>query len=258
MKLTKAQMKQHEMACKLLEKDSLTFDEKWDVYENWHEGAEHNNGSAGAFFTPPYLARDFAIDVCGPKVVDLCAGTGVLSFMYYHCGAFYNERKPEITCVEINPAYVAIGKKLLPEATWICADISEIWQNLGKFDTAIGNPPFGKQNIITGAPRYTGAEAEYKIIDIASRLASYGTFIIPQQSASFRYSGAQYYQRHNAGKFAKFFAQTGIDIEAGCGVDTTYHQNDWHGVSPLCEIVTCDFGECRKQRPGLAEQLTLL
>jgi len=43
MKLTKAQIKQHELACKLLEKDPLTFDKKWDVYENWH-----NNGRAGA------------------------------------------------------------------------------------------------------------------------------------------------------------------------------------------------------------------
>jgi hypothetical protein len=33
-KLTKAQTKAHAEACKLLQKDTLTFDEKWFVLEN--------------------------------------------------------------------------------------------------------------------------------------------------------------------------------------------------------------------------------
>jgi len=28
---------------------------------------------------------------------------------------------PEITCVEFNPQYVEVGKKLLPEANWIAS-----------------------------------------------------------------------------------------------------------------------------------------
>ena len=256
-KLTKAQIKQHEQACRLLEKETLTFDEKWAVYENWHEGADHNNGRAGAFFTPPYLARDFGFDICGRKVIDLCAGTGILSFMYYHTKCSY-EKPAEITCVEINPAYVEIGKKLLPEATWICADIGEVWKDLGRFDCAYGNPPFGRQNFIRNAPRYTGPEGEYKVIDIASRIADYGAFIIPQQSAPFRYSGVQCYDRHDSGRFCQFYKQTGIDMDAGCGIDTSVYRQDWHGVSPLCEVVTCDFEECRAARPDLAEQLSLL
>jgi hypothetical protein len=33
---------------------------------------------------------------------------------------------PAITCVEINPDYPRVGGKLLPEATWISADIFDI------------------------------------------------------------------------------------------------------------------------------------
>ena len=33
-KLTKSQTRRHEQACALLEKDELTFDEKWFVLEN--------------------------------------------------------------------------------------------------------------------------------------------------------------------------------------------------------------------------------
>lgn len=38
-RLIKSQTRRHEQACTLLEKNPLTFDEKWFVLENWHEGA---------------------------------------------------------------------------------------------------------------------------------------------------------------------------------------------------------------------------
>lgn len=249
-KLTKPQMKAHEQACALLEKDELTFDEKWSVFENWHEGAEHMNGRAGAFFTPVELASDFRIDVCGPRIIDLCAGIGVLAFMaYHHAYGGHGEPKREITCVEINPAYAAMGKKLLPEATWICGDVFEVCRDLGHFDSAIANPPFGRVKAEGRGPRYSGPEFEYKIIDLASQLADFGTFILPQGSAGFRYSGAQFYERQDSAKYRIFAKQTGIHLEAGCGIDTTVHQEAWKGSSVLCEIVTAEFDQ------GLAENL---
>ena len=240
MKLTKKQTKLHEQACALLEKETLTFDEKWLVLENWHEGANHLNGKAGAFFTPPYLARDFSIDCYAGKVVDICAGIGALAFALYHRYA-WDDIAPQITCIEINPAYVEVGKKILPEATWICADIFEIWRGLERFDSAIANPPFGKIQTDGKAPYYSGADFEYKIIDIAARIADYGTFIIPQQSAPFRFSGAQCYQELSSRKHSQFFKQTRIELTAGCGIDTSYHSDDWRGVSPVCEVVCADF-----------------
>src|ERR1051326_3352430 len=196
-KLTKAQSKAHLQAEELLRKDVLTLDDKIFVYENWNEAALHDNTRAGAFFTPMGLANDFKLEVPGPRIIDICAGIGILSFCKLHFQYHDPDPLPQITCVEINPDYVRVGRKLLPEAEWICADIFEIWRELRRdFTTAIANPPFGNQKQPGCAPRYTGSEFEYKIIDIASHLAEYGAFILPQNSAPFRYSGAPYYQRH--------------------------------------------------------------
>ena len=105
-----------------------------------------------------------------------------------------------------------VGKKLLPEANWICADVFEVWRDLPHFDCAIANPPFGRVATAGKAPTYTGPDFEYKIIDIASRIADYGTFLIPQQSAPFRYSGAHYYDERPTDKHTRFHQQTGIDL----------------------------------------------
>lgn len=45
-------------------------------------------------------------------------------------------------------------------------------------------------------------------------------------------------------KCLSFSAQTGIDLQPNCGIDTATYLKDWKGVSPLCEIVIADFREC--------------
>lgn len=244
-KLTRAQAKSHQQAVDVLAKDVLTEDDKEIVYRNWNEGANHVNGEAGAFFTPFDMAFDFAIDAGGGRVIDLCAGIGMLSYAIWQRSRFY-DRRPQITCIERNADYFEVGKRLLPEATWIHADVLDVLDmDLGHFDSAISNPPFGNIRREKNAPRYAGKDFEFHVIDIASHLADFGTFIVPQMSAGFNYSGRQNYERQKDGKAVAFQKLTGLHFDAGCGIDTSLFLDQWKGVSPMCEIVCVDFTEAR-------------
>lgn len=256
-KLTKPQAKAHQQACDLLEKDVLSEDDKLFVLEHWQESAKHINTIAGAFFTPWGLARDLAIEISGSRIIDLCAGIGSLALF-----AAGRRETTDIVCVELNPEYAAVGRKIVPEATWIVGSVFDMSADVGHFDCAIGNPPFGATPRNAKAPRYTGKEFELHVIDIASAIADYGVFIVPQMTAPFKYSGSPaggwkqtikdgvgsgYYdcptELHD-----KLFAQTGIKLGANCGLDTSAYRNDWHGVSVATEIVTVDFIESRAAR----------
>lgn len=240
-KLTKQQTKLHNQACDILTKPVLTEDDKFFVLENWREDATHNNAENGAFFTPLQLANDFAIEVSGTKILDLCAGIGMLSFMHNQRAA-WNRDKFDITCVELNPDYIEVGKKILPEATWIQASVFEHESlELGDYDTVISNPPFGS------APRYgeksshyTGNRFEYHVIDIGMHYASYGVFIIPQTSAPFKFSANRGMEVQKTKQYVDFEEKTGLVLNPSCGIDTSIYDKDWHGVSPRVEIVTCE------------------
>lgn len=238
-KLTKEQVKLHRRACEYLQKDVLNYTERLFVIENWHEGAEHNNTPAGAFFTPFNLARDFTIEVNGSNIIDLCAGIGALAFAVFNASPWGN--RPAMTCVEINPAYVAVGRKVLPEATWIVGDVLSLPSTLTGFDFAISNPPFGRIRQTGQSPRYKGSEFEYKVIDVASDLAEFGVFILPQSSAPFRYSGRPHYEPCLSEKYQGFSDATGIELNCNCGIDTSVHLKDWRQVSVSTEIVCVDF-----------------
>lgn len=210
----------------------LSFDDKMFIIDNFHEGANSNNGAAGAFFTPSGLSRDFSLEVnYSKRVIDLCAGIGSLGVMIQH------HYKPEkLYCVELNPEYVKVGKRILPEAHWINADALKV-KFKKKFSVCISNPPFGKIKTSNVKGKYTGAEFEYKIMEKALDVAEYGIFIIPQSSANFRYSGRQMFEDQESNKVKKFLKETGYFMHPGMGIDTKYYIDDWKGVSPLCEVV---------------------
>lgn len=236
MKLSKAEIKAHNEAMALVNCDRpLKDDEKEFILDNFNEGALHINSAAGAFFTPRALARDFAIEVAGKRVIDLCAGIGSLSYAV-------EQKVEKLVCVEINADYLRIGKRIVPNATWINASIFDLdLDDLGLFDVAISNPPFGNIKGDGFNGKYSGSQFEYKVMEIASRLASYGVFILPQASANFEYSGKQNFKEIESDKAKKFREQTGILMQPNCGIDTAIYKDDWRGVSPICEIVCCEF-----------------
>lgn len=246
-KLTKQQTHAHEKAVGLLAKGTLSDDEKGFVFQNFREDAQHINGKAGAFFTPLRLARDLAIHIpCRygktVKVVDLCAGIGVLGYAAHEGTGMGSNYRTDVTCIEINPDYVEVGKKLFPEATWICGDALDtaLLESLGQFDFAIANPPFG--NIACKhRSSYQNGAFEYMVIEAASRIASGGAFIIPQMSAPFIYSGRQDHYWLESGRARQFEASTGISLEFNLGIDTADYKSEWHCSQPTCEIVCCEF-----------------
>ena len=194
-KLTKAQAKLHEKAVKLLQCKELSEADTRFVFNHYREDANHINSTAGAFFTPYGLARDFRLHIPlnykdHVKLIDLCAGIGILSYMAARACDNHNQCSVEITCIEINQDYVDVGKQLLPEATWICSDALDpaLLSSLGHFDCAISNPPFGRIH----SPyrrNYSSSQFEYMVIEAAASIADAGVFIIPQISAPFVYSG---------------------------------------------------------------------
>lgn len=264
-KLTKADAKAHQQACEFLAKDILSEDEKLFILENWQESAKHINTIAGAFFTPAGLARDLAIEVNpGSRVIDLCAGIGALSFF---CSGHW--KQSEIVCVELNPDYASVGMKIVPEARWHIGSIFDLPSDIGRFDFAIANPPFGATpRSAAKAPRYSGREFELHVIDVASELADFGVFIVPQMTAGFKYSGCPNggwpetikngigsgFTECKSDTHKQLLAQTGIVLEPSCGVDTSIYDRDWHGVSVRTEVVRADFIEARERRkPQQAE-----
>lgn len=246
-KLTKAQAKFHEEAMELLRRGELNEDDARFVFQHYREDANHINSTAGAFFTPYGLARDLRLHIPlnykdHVKLIDLCAGIGVLSYMAAHACDSRNQCSVEITCVEINPDYVEVGKRLLPEATWICGDALDpaLLSSLGHFDCAVSNPPFGR---IRSPHRrnYSSSQFEYMVIEAAAGIADAGAFIIPQMSAPFVYSGTNDARWLETGPARLFEQQTGIGLDFNVGIDTSRYQSEWHGTSPCCEIVCCDF-----------------
>jgi len=147
----------------------------------------------------------------------------------------------QMTCVELNPDYLAIGQKILPEARWVCASVFSDLSAYGRFDCAISNPPFGAIRR-DGLPlRYKGPAFDLSVVEVASTLADYGAFILPQMSCPFGTDSTA----HGA-----FHKTTGLSLTRSC-IDASYHADQWRGVSPKVEVALCDF------TPSGTERLTL-
>lgn len=234
-RITKKESALHIQVMDLIHSDKqLSQDDKEFIFNNYKGDGI---GATGAFFTPEMLAWDFILDAgCTGQCIELCAGIGRLSYYQY-----LRNNPTHITCVELNPEYVMIGKRVLPEAEWITGDALQYLPERF-YNVAYGNPPFGKINtseVYTG--RYTGSEFEYKVIEHASTFASYGAWIVPQGSAGFQYSGVHCYERKESAKYQKFTSETGYSLEPGVGIDTSIYKDEWNGTKVICESVLVDY-----------------
>jgi 16S rRNA G1207 methylase RsmC len=166
MKLTMTAAKAHQRARDLLATQRpLTMEEREFVLRHWQESQNSTTVTtlAGAFFTPLDLAKDVALHVSGAvRLIDLGAGIGALAWAAYRkvVAGYLSLLPVEIVCVERNPEYVAVGRRVLPEAEWICADLFALPADLcgieRDFDVVISNPPFGRTPRSGRGPRYTG------------------------------------------------------------------------------------------------------
>ncbi|MBF6435192.1 methyltransferase [Nocardia cyriacigeorgica] len=244
-KLSKRAAAAHREACALVAlRRELCEDEKLFVLANFQESSVSGQSAVGAFFTPAGLARDMSIEVVGRRLIDLGAGIGQLAFACRDLwGRANGEPVRDLVCVERNPVFVRVGRKVLPEARWLCGDLLRAHlERMPLFDTAIANPPFGAVARSSDAPGYHGPRFEYHTITIAARVARHGVFLIPQSSAPFRYSGQP--RMHDGcadAECQRFHAATGITLDPSCGIDTSGYRDNWHHPTVATEVVTSDF-----------------
>lgn len=239
-KLTKPQLAAHQRACALLALDRpLTLDERHQIYADWHEGADNNQTASSAYFTPLDMASDLRIEMPqGGTLIDLCAGTGRLAFFAGGQGLWeeYRHNYDRIVCVERNPAYIEVGRRLFPDAEWICADVLDpAWRRtVGTFDKAIMNPPFGATTKSQhSAPRYNGAQFDLAVMDVAATLSPDCIAIVPRDRAPWDWRG-DYRQSKHADAFK---LANGLGLWRFTSLTPDYYRDQWRGVAPSVDIV---------------------
>ncbi len=205
MKIPKAELKkQRELYNQIC--TGTTFTEEFidKVYEEFNPAIADNLSENGVYFTPPDYAYDVALFAYRHgHVLDLCSGIGMLT-RALHVRDHYDKNIKSYTAIELNPKFVEIGKKLMPDVNWICADVYDknLLDSLVKdlpdkrFDLIISNPPFGHDQVDKSKYNwlnFTG-QRDLMAVEICLRYAKNGYFILPSGSVPFSFSGRPYYE----------------------------------------------------------------
>jgi len=238
MKLSKRDTKKHGEIVNLIKKRSLTDEEKDFILDNFLPNSTANPTKIGAFFTPPNIAIEFSVmcDCNDDRVLDLGAGIGSLSY-----GLLAGGRTPKkLVCLEQNPDFIKIGKKVLPEAEWIEGSIYDepTIKKLGRFQWAISNPPYGLKLPKCDWLAYNG-QSDLMAIEVALKAAGDAMFILPQGSVPWRCSGRAFFDQVKdlPMKLVRFM-QLHPYIEFGCvSMDMAVYKDDWKDGITAVEMV---------------------
>lgn len=249
-KLTKQQSKLHDAAMARLNAGHLNDDEREAFYRDFRPDATNDIARGSAFFTPWEVAGELQIETMNwnrtdrPKrVLDLCAGIGVLGLRQWMQFGCFGEEKPAVTCVEINPEYVEIGRRFFPEAEWICADVLDLDEILAgrEFDEFLANPPFGslKQD------RHPAGKWEWAIAEIGMRYCECGAMIVQGCGTvtDWAFSGRRGFERISHDRYERWSHRTGLTLAPNCGIDLAICPRFESAPSVIAEIVNVEFRE---------------
>lgn len=273
---TKAELDKHEEAEQLIfgTDRQLTIDETDFVYDNWLPYVATRVDVSGAFFTPYPIAMVLAQHTAQEgRVVDLCAGTGILIWAML-CRAGWG--RPDYSsfegfvAVEFSETYVTVGKRLLPEVEWITGDVFDIdlLYKIGRFDHAVTNPPFGRVRANKGKAswlKYQGDNA-LMVVEVGLRIADTLVAILPQNILPYecqRGYGCTQWRGHYDYKSCTFMPRKEYAPKE-CQQFTNvypsayfYHSSqdlaevgEWKGANPRVEIVSVEFDPVNRRLPS--------
>ena len=184
-RLTKPQEKKHDEALSLLSLNRKLKDEETEfVFRHYSAMATHRVAKGAIYFTPYEIASELAVMARlqgGGRVIDYAAGIGVLTH-HMLISEYWDAKPKHHVCVEIDPEFVEVGKKLLPRVEWVCGNIfdRELVQSLGTFTIGIANPPFGVVPSLASGKVWLKAKvpAHLATVELMVRMCQYGGFVI--------------------------------------------------------------------------------
>lgn len=240
MKLTKVETRDHEQIDTLLRQKALSLTEKELILDKFLPHSLDNSTKSGSFFTPRSISQEFSVfcDCDRDTVIDLAAGIGSLAHALVSCG----RRPKKLVCVESNPDFVRIGKKVVPEAEWVLGDVftRPVFDALRRrrANWVISNPPYGLRLKDRDWLTYNGA-SDLMAVETAVRLAPDSVFILPQGSVPWQDSGTAFHrERKDIGGALKLFMDRNPRIVFGStSMDMSVYAKDWQGGSSKVELV---------------------
>lgn len=223
------------------------------ILENWMPYIGSRVDVSGAFFTPLSLARCVALNTGDRgRFVDICAGIGALSFpLIYNTWGYRQSSITEVVAVELDYRFVEIGRRILPEVTWVHGDVfdAELWERLGCFNHAVSNPPFGRNKANTGKGdwlSFRGAN-DFMVLEVAMRVADTVTMIVPQSNMPLHYQrsyGSRAYERvgladepETVRRWYDLFPDTHIS----CSNFDMGDYGPWRSVDPRVELLDIEY-----------------